>query len=445
MLAGLAAVNATASEQAQGEQRSDPYRRASDRRPRRVARFERSPAVVEPARPDAAAPPAQPGPARLHPRRDLPPFRPRPARPCAGRSARARRRLRRRDPVRAAGAPGRQGHRGRPRAGQHRGRDAARRAAGLSIDYRAATVEDVAAGGERSTSCWPWRWSSTSATWRLPGACCAAVTPGGLLCRDHQPDAAALRAGDRRRRVRARLAAPRHPRGTSSSPRTSCGDSSVPRGSAVSTPRRGYDPLDRRLEPRGRHGGQLHATAAERAGARAMSMIPVTRRPSPWTSERDRGDFVARRRDPAGRTSTRSRRPLSCASTWRRSPALPERVRTAAGELGRQPADADGVLVITAQRYRTQERNRQDALERLLGLIRRAATPSGRGVPTKPTFASRLRRREAETRRAGQEAAGRRAGHGVRRPAPPPARMVARVTAGSPRVDPDVVLARCGA
>jgi ribosome-associated protein len=61
----------------------------------------------------------------------------------------------------------------------------------------------------------------------------------------------------------------------------------------------------------------------------------------------------------------------------------------------------EGVLVITAQRYRTQERNRQDALERLVALLRRAAVRPAPRRPTKPTASTRRRRLEAKSRRAG--------------------------------------------
>ena len=53
---------------------------------------------------------------------------------------------------------------------------------------------------------------------------------------------------------------------------------------------------------------------------------------------------------------------------------------------------ADGVIVITARRFRTQERNREDAYGRLIELVRRAAEPEKRRVPTRPTAASRERR-----------------------------------------------------
>ncbi len=63
----------------------------------------------------------------------------------------------------------------------------------------------------------------------------------------------------------------------------------------------------------------------------------------------------------------------------------------------------EGVLVITAQRHRTQEANRRDALDRLVELIRRAAEPPVPRRPTKPTAASRRRRLEAKSRRSALE------------------------------------------
>jgi ribosome-associated protein len=61
----------------------------------------------------------------------------------------------------------------------------------------------------------------------------------------------------------------------------------------------------------------------------------------------------------------------------------------------------DGVLVITAQSYRTQERNRADALERLLELIRKAAVPPVPRRPTKPSKAAKAKRLEVKAKRSG--------------------------------------------
>ena len=83
-----------------------------------------------------------------------------------------------------------------------------------------------------------------------------------------------------------------------------------------------------------------------------------------------------------------------------RSPALPDDVRGRLARLAGRRLTRDGVLVITARRHRTRERNRQDALDRLVDLIRRAAAPPVHRRPTKPTKASRTRRIEAKRRRS---------------------------------------------
>jgi len=85
----------------------------------------------------------------------------------------------------------------------------------------------------------------------------------------------------------------------------------------------------------------------------------------------------------------------------RSSPSLPPEVRARLERLAGSRLSRDGVLVITAQRHRTQGRNRQDALDRLIDLIRRAAIKPRPRRPTKPTKASRERRVEAKKHRAG--------------------------------------------
>ncbi|RAI34112.1 alternative ribosome rescue aminoacyl-tRNA hydrolase ArfB [Rhodoplanes roseus] len=60
----------------------------------------------------------------------------------------------------------------------------------------------------------------------------------------------------------------------------------------------------------------------------------------------------------------------------------------------------DGVLVITAQRFRTQERNREDARERLVEMIREAAVRPTPRIKTRPTRASKERRVDAKKRRS---------------------------------------------
>ena len=84
----------------------------------------------------------------------------------------------------------------------------------------------------------------------------------------------------------------------------------------------------------------------------------------------------------------------------RHSPSLPAEVRARLERLAGKRLTREGVLVIEAQRHRTQQANRQDALERLIELIRRAAVRPVPRRPTKPTKASRERRIESKKRRA---------------------------------------------
>jgi ribosome-associated protein len=85
----------------------------------------------------------------------------------------------------------------------------------------------------------------------------------------------------------------------------------------------------------------------------------------------------------------------------RRSRALPDAVAVRLMRLAGKRMTQDGVLVITAQRHRTQERNREDARERLIELIRQAAVPPVPRRPTKPTAASRRERLDKKKRRSG--------------------------------------------
>ena len=82
-----------------------------------------------------------------------------------------------------------------------------------------------------------------------------------------------------------------------------------------------------------------------------------------------------------------------------RSTRLDEATRARLRLLAGRRMTADGVVIVIARRFRTQERNRQDAYQRLIDLIGRAAEPGKQRVPTRPTLASRERRREAKLAR----------------------------------------------
>jgi ribosome-associated protein len=84
----------------------------------------------------------------------------------------------------------------------------------------------------------------------------------------------------------------------------------------------------------------------------------------------------------------------------RNSPSLPDDVRERLGRLAGRRMTEDGVLVIEARRFRTQERNRQDALDRLAALIQKAAQKPKPRRKTKPTAQSKRRRLEVKRRQS---------------------------------------------
>jgi ribosome-associated protein len=82
------------------------------------------------------------------------------------------------------------------------------------------------------------------------------------------------------------------------------------------------------------------------------------------------------------------------------SQSLPEGMRTRAARLAGRRLTEDGILIIQADRFRTQERNRADARERLVELLARAAIVPKRRIPTRPTRAAKERRHEAKSKRS---------------------------------------------
>jgi ribosome-associated protein len=92
------------------------------------------------------------------------------------------------------------------------------------------------------------------------------------------------------------------------------------------------------------------------------------------------------------------------------SPSLPPAVKDRVARLAGSRMTAEGVLILGARRFRSQERNRQDAVERLLALLRRAATPPTPRRKTRPTAASGQRRlaekRQQRLKKQRRQAAG---------------------------------------
>ncbi len=94
------------------------------------------------------------------------------------------------------------------------------------------------------------------------------------------------------------------------------------------------------------------------------------------------------------------------------SPSLPHDVRERLIHLAGRRVSEDGILIIHARRFRSQDRNRQDAINRLVGLIRKATERPKPRRRTTPTLASKLRRREAKRMRSETKR--------IRRPVSPP-------------------------
>ena len=128
-------------------------------------------------------------------------------------------------------------------------------------------------------------------------------------------------------------------------------------------------------------------------------MIRVTTRIG--IDEREIEESFVRASGPGGQNVNKLSTAVQLRFNARESPSLPAEVRQRLERLAGARLTRDGVVVITAQRHRTQARNRDDALERLIELIRRAAIAPRPRRPTKPSRASRERRIEAKKHRSG--------------------------------------------
>jgi ribosome-associated protein len=128
-------------------------------------------------------------------------------------------------------------------------------------------------------------------------------------------------------------------------------------------------------------------------------MIRVTAQIS--IDEREIDETFVRASGPGGQNVNKLSTAVQLRFDVRHSPSLPGDVRARLESLAGSRLTRDGVLVIIAQRHRTQGRNRQDALDRLVELIRQAAIRPIKRRPTKPTKGSRERRIEGKKRRSG--------------------------------------------
>lgn len=86
------------------------------------------------------------------------------------------------------------------------------------------------------------------------------------------------------------------------------------------------------------------------------------------------------------------------------SPGLPDDVRERAARLAGRRLTNEGMIVLFADRFRTQERNRADAVDRLVDLLRRAAVPPVPRKPTKPSRAAKKRRVDEKKKKGSTKA-----------------------------------------
>ena len=131
-------------------------------------------------------------------------------------------------------------------------------------------------------------------------------------------------------------------------------------------------------------------------------MIRIT--PSITIDESEISETFIRASGPGGQNVNKIASAVQLRFDVTHSPNLPPDVVERLVKLAGRRLTSDGVLVLTAQQYRTQERNRADALERLVDLIRKASIRPVVRRATRPTLASKKRRLVAKKVRSGVKA-----------------------------------------
>lgn len=126
-------------------------------------------------------------------------------------------------------------------------------------------------------------------------------------------------------------------------------------------------------------------------------MIEIT--PTIALDPREIGETFIRSSGPGGQNVNKVSSAVQLRFDLRHSPSLPAAVRARAERLAGRRLTKDGVLVITAARFRSQERNREDALARLVALLRAATHSPTLRRPTRPGLGAKKRRLDDKTRR----------------------------------------------
>lgn len=133
-----------------------------------------------------------------------------------------------------------------------------------------------------------------------------------------------------------------------------------------------------------------------------MALIPITAHIA--IDEDEISEQFVRASGPGGQHVNKTSSAVELRFDVRQSPNLTDDVRERLERLAGSRLTNDGVLVMSSQKHRSQELNRQDVRARLVELIRRAADKPKPRKPTKPTYSSKLKRLEGKTRRSGVKA-----------------------------------------
>ena len=128
-------------------------------------------------------------------------------------------------------------------------------------------------------------------------------------------------------------------------------------------------------------------------------MIRVTN--SIHLDERELEETFIRASGPGGQNVNKLSTAVQLRFDLRNSPNIQDDVKARLETLAGRRLTLDGVIIITADRFRTQDRNREDARERLFALIREAAVRPKARRPTRPSKGSKERRLKAKIVRSG--------------------------------------------
>ncbi|MBY0422649.1 MAG: aminoacyl-tRNA hydrolase [Parvularculaceae bacterium] len=130
-----------------------------------------------------------------------------------------------------------------------------------------------------------------------------------------------------------------------------------------------------------------------------------------FIDERELSETFVRASGPGGQNVNKVSTAVELRFDAARSAALPEAAKARLLKLAGSRATEAGVIIIVAQRFRTQERNRADARARLVDLVERAATPPRPRVATRVPAGEKRRRVESKVRRSVTKERRRAPGH----------------------------------